>query len=182
MNKTKNMILVAFFAALTAIGAKIEIPLPFIPITLQVLFVFMAGLLLGKKLGALSQVLYVGMGLIGLPIFAKGGGPGYVFKPSFGYMIGFILAAFVIGLIVENRALSFKQAFLASIVGLLVIYACGVPYLYYILNNIMGVNITPYGAVKAGMLTFLPGDIIKILVAAFLTPQIHRRIKPFIRG
>lgn len=182
MNTTKSMILVAFFAALTAIGAKIEIPLPYIPITLQVIMVFMAGLLLGKKLGALSQIVYVAMGLAGLPVFAKGGGPGYIFKPSFGYMLGFILAAYVIGMLTENRELNFKSAFITSFIGLIIIYVLGVPYLYYILNNVMGVNTTFYGALKVGMITCLPGDILKIVIVSGLAPQIHSRIHPYMKS
>ncbi|MBS3969060.1 MAG: biotin transporter BioY, partial [Clostridia bacterium] len=75
--------LVAMFASLTAVGAFIKIPIPYLPITLQVFFVFLAGILLGPRLGALSQIVYLTLGLVGLPIFAEGGGLGYVFHPSF---------------------------------------------------------------------------------------------------
>jgi len=77
--KTKNMILAALFAALTAAGALIRIPLGPAPITLQFFFTALAGILLGPYLGALSQLMYVLLGLAGLPVFTAGGGPSYIF-------------------------------------------------------------------------------------------------------
>ena len=94
---TRNMILAALFAALTAIGAFLQIPTGTVPITLQFLFTALAGLLLGWKWGAVSQLLYVGIGLLGLPVFTQGGGIGYVLQPSFGFLLGLIPAAAVIG-------------------------------------------------------------------------------------
>ena len=101
-NRTLSLTVISLFASLTSIGAFIKIPLPVVPFTLQILFVFLAGCLLGSKKGMMSQLLYVGIGLIGIPVFASGGGPEYVLKPTFGYLIGFIVAAFVIGSIVEK--------------------------------------------------------------------------------
>ena len=94
---TRNMVLAALFAALTAIGAFLQIPTGTVPITLQFLFTALAGLLLGWKWGAVSQLLYVGIGLLGLPVFTQGGGIGYVLQPSFGFLLGLIPAAAVIG-------------------------------------------------------------------------------------
>ena len=83
--KTRDIVLTALFAALTAIGAFIRIPTPWSSFTLEIFFVCMAGILLGAKLGALSQAIYIALGLIGLPNFTSGGGPGYEFQPTFGY-------------------------------------------------------------------------------------------------
>jgi biotin transporter BioY len=91
---------ITLFAALTALGARVTVPLPFtpVPVTLQVLFPLLAGLLLGSKRGALSQAEYVAAGLAGLPVFAKGGsGLAYLFGPTGGYLLGFIAAAFLVG-------------------------------------------------------------------------------------
>ena len=93
MKKTKNLVLTALFVALIAAGAFLKIPLPGVPISLQTLFTMLAGMLLGAKLGALSVGVYIALGLMGLPIFTSGGGITYVFQPTFGYMIGFVLAA-----------------------------------------------------------------------------------------
>ena len=82
--------------ALTAVGAFIKIPLPYIPFTLQTFFVFYSGILLGAKLGMLSQIIYILIGLVGIPVFSNGGGPSYVFQPSFGFLIGFIISTFFV--------------------------------------------------------------------------------------
>ncbi len=177
---TKEMVLIALFTALTAVGAFIRIPLPYVPITLQNIFVLMAGLILGKKLGALSQLLYVGLGLIGIPVFIEGGGLGYILKPSFGYLLGFILAAYLIGYLAEGRELNFQNTALFSLVGVIAIYLIGVPYLYFILTRSMGLTMTFYGALKTGMLAFLPGDILKAILAAAVTPRLARTLKSFI--
>lgn len=179
MTDTRNMILVALFTALSAVGAFIKIPLPYVPITLQTIFAFMAGLILGKKLGALSQIVYVGLGLIGIPVFTEGGGPGYILKPSFGYLIGFIVAAYVIGWIIEKKKVNFFNTILASSTGILVTYIIGVPYLYLVLNKIMEVDISFMGAVKTGMLAFLPGDILKVIILAFIVPRIYNSVRRF---
>src|SRR5512139_4019246 len=97
------MSLVALFAALSGISAFIRLPTPYIPLTLQPLMVMFSGLLLGGRLGALSQLVYVLVGLLGIPIFAHGGGPGYVLQPTFGFLLGFILGAYVIGRLTERR-------------------------------------------------------------------------------
>ncbi len=84
--KTKDLVLIALFAALTAIGGFLNIPTPTVPFSLQFLFCAYAGVLLGWKKGMISQALYLAVGLSGLPVFAKGGGIGYVLQPSFGFL------------------------------------------------------------------------------------------------
>lgn len=178
--KTRDMILVALFAALTAVGAVIlKIPVGPVPITLQFLFTALAGVMLGSKLGALSQAIYVAMGLIGLPVFAGGvGGPSHVFSPTFGYLIGFIVGAYVIGKIAETENKpTFTRLFLASLIGLAVIYALGFPYLYIVLSKINKVDVTFYGVLKSGVLVFIPGDLVKCLLTAFLGVRIIPTLK-----
>lgn len=92
---TKNLILCALFSALIAVGAFIRIPIPVVPFTLQFLFTMLAGLLIGGKLGFTSVTVYIAMGLLGLPVFADGGGLAYLLKPSFGYIIGFAVLFFL---------------------------------------------------------------------------------------
>lgn len=171
---TKQMILVALFAALTAVGAFISIPLGNVPITLQFLFTALAGVMLGAKLGALSQLVYVIVGLIGIPVFAGGtGGFSTIVSPSFGYLIGFILGAYAIGKIAESSTKpGFLRLFTAALVGIIVIYAVGVPYLYLIVKNVMGKNITFTAALKTGCLIFIPGDLLKSVIAAVLGAKI----------
>ena len=124
--KTKDLIYCALFAALTAIGAFIHFQFMHATITLQCFFTAMAGLLLGARLGALSQALYVGLGLVGLPIFAAGGGFSYVFNPTFGFLLGLIPAAWVIGRLAEKNRTPLRLA-LACAAGFAVLYAIGLP-------------------------------------------------------
>jgi biotin transport system substrate-specific component len=105
-SRTYKMMLVALFAALIAVGAFIRVPVPLVPFTMQTFFVVLAGMLLGKKLGGASALVYLAIGLIGIPVFTQGGGIGYVLKPSFGYLIGFVVAAFITGAIVRKRRIS----------------------------------------------------------------------------
>ena len=121
---TRNMVLAALFAALTAIGAFLQIPTGTVPITLQFLFTALAGLLLGWKWGAISQLLYVGIGLLGLPVFTQGGGIGYVLQPSFGFLLGLIPAAAVIGALTARRT-GYLTVLAAVLVGDLILYAVG---------------------------------------------------------
>ena len=92
----------ALFSALIAAGAFLKVPVPALPFTLQFLFTNLAGILLGAKLGALSVLVYLLLALVGLPIFANGGGFGYVLMPSFGYLIGFLFGTWVAGRIVTR--------------------------------------------------------------------------------
>lgn len=100
----RRMVYASMFGALTAVGSFMVIPLQPVPITLQTLFTGLAGVLLGAYTGALSQIVYVLLGIIGLPVFAGGkAGIGTLLGPSGGYIIGFIVAAFVIGKITEVK-------------------------------------------------------------------------------
>lgn len=175
----KQIILVGLFTALTAVGAFIQIPLGTVPVTLQFLFTGLAGVMLGSKLGALSQLVYVLIGLLGVPVFAGGaGGFGVVVKPSFGYLMGFILGAYVIGKISESRKKpGFITLFAAALAGIAVIYAVGVPYLYFIMNSVIGKDISFIAALKIGLIIFIPGDLIKCLIVAALGTRVIPIVK-----
>ena len=139
--KTRDLIYCALFAALTAIGAFLHFQLFQATITLQFFFTAMAGLLLGAKLGALSQLLYVVLGLVGVPIFAAGGGFGYIFNPTFGFLLGLIPTAWVIGKIAEKDR-SVPRLLLACFAGLAVLYLVGLPYIALIVNVYKGGNVS----------------------------------------
>ncbi|MFI5359096.1 MAG: biotin transporter BioY [Halanaerobiales bacterium] len=176
----RSINLMALFAALTAIGAFIRIPLPYVPITLQTIFVLLAGVLLGKRRAALSQLIYLVIGLSGVPIFTEGGGPGYIFKPSFGYLLAFVVAAYFTGLLTENRPINYRNIFLASTTGVLITYIIGVPYLYLILTKVSGVELGFLDTLKAGMIPFLPGDLLKILIVTIITPRVYTPLKKYL--
>ncbi|WP_097028159.1 biotin transporter BioY [Clostridium peptidivorans] len=173
MRNTRNLILVAMFAALTAIGAFIKIPVPYVPFTLQYLFCALAGVILGSRLGALSQIVYVSIGLLGVPVFTEGGGFNYVFKPTFGYLIGFIIAAYVIGKIRENvKELTFTKAIFMLLSGLFFIYLLGVIYLYISYNLYLGQSISFYFVFFYGFVVCIGGDLVLTVFAAYISVKI----------
>jgi biotin transport system substrate-specific component len=173
MKNTRNLILVAMFAALTAVGAFIKVPVPYVPFTLQYLFCALAGIILGSKLGALSQIVYVAMGLVGVPVFTEGGGIGYIFKPTFGYLIGFIVAAYVIGKIREKvKELTFFKTIFIMLFGLFFIYLFGVLYLYIIYNLYLGKNISFYFAFFYGFVVCIAGDLVLTIFAAYVSTKL----------
>jgi len=173
LKNTRNLILVAMFAALTAIGAFIKVPIPYVPFTLQYLFCALAGLILGSRLGALSQIVYVAIGLAGVPVFTEGGGIGYIFKPTFGYLIGFIVAAYVIGKIRENvKELTFFKTIFTLLLGLFFIYLFGVIYLFISYNLYLGKNISFYFAFFYGFVVCITGDLVLTVFAAYISIKV----------
>ena len=116
------------------------------------------------------------LGLVGLPIFTMGGGFGYVFQPTFGFLLGLIPAAWVVGA-VAGESLDPKRMALASLAGLAALYAVGMPYMALILNAYMGKGMTFSALLWAGMLPYLPGDAVKIIVAAGVCPVLRRRLR-----
>jgi biotin transport system substrate-specific component len=174
-NSTVSLAYMALFAALTAIGAFIKIPLPYVPFTLQVLFVFFAGSLLGSKRGMQSQLVYVGIGLAGLPVFTQGGGIGYFLQPTFGYLIGYIAGAFVVGWIIERiDNPKTYQFILANLAGLLVVYLIGVPYLYMALNVWMGIPSSWAHVWMIGFVYSILGDIVISVIAGVLVTRLYK--------
>lgn len=174
-NSTVSLAFISLFAALTAIGAFIKIPLPFVPFTLQVLFVFLAGSLLGSKRGMKSQLVYVGIGLAGLPVFTQGGGIGYFLQPTFGYLIGYIAGAFVVGWMIERIANPKTYHFIfANLAGLLAVYLIGVPYLYMALNMWMGVPSSWAHVWMIGFVYSIAGDIVISVIAGVLAIRLFK--------
>jgi biotin transport system substrate-specific component len=168
-----GMIYASMFGAMTAIGAWIIIPLPLIPITLQTLFLSLAAALLGSYLGALSQIIYISLGIIGLPVFAGGkAGFGVLMGPTGGYLVGFILGAYIIGKLIEKKERpGFVWIAASMFIGLIVIYILGVAQL------MMVAQLSLKKALLVGVLPPLPGDIIKIWAAALITLKLRDRIK-----
>ena len=135
----RQITMTALFVALVAVGAFIKIPIPYLPFTLQLLFTTLAGLILGSRLGGMSVVMYLILGLAGVPIFTEGGGLMYVVKPTFGYLLGFAIGAFVAGRMVEtSMTLTFKRLLAASFVNLAIVYGVGMLYLYEIKDLYLG--------------------------------------------
>lgn len=171
----KALALIPLFAALTAASAFLKIPLWPVAITMQTACVLLAGMVLGPGAGALSQGVYLIVGLMGLPVFAGGGGPAYLMKPSFGYLLGFVAAPAAVGLFLRRRTLTRGNCLCAAILGSLVIYAIGVPYLAAYLHWVTQKPEAFGLAVKTGLLVFLPGDALKCLFLALFVPRLGIR-------
>jgi len=170
---TKGLVYASLFGALTAAGAFIVIPMPGVPITAQTFFLNVAAILLGGQLGAVSQFIYVMLGVVGIPVFAGGkAGLGVLFGPTGGYLLGFILAAFVIGSVnrMKKNAGIFWYIF-SMVIGMLVIYALGCLQLSFV------AKMSFRKALAVGAVPFIPGDVIKILLAAIVSSQLKGRIK-----
>ena len=172
---TRQLVRTALFAALTAVGAFLKIPLGPSAITLQFFFTAMAGCLLGSGCGALSQLIYVALGLLGLPIFTAGGGFSYVLLPTFGFLLGLIPAAWVIGRL-AGEGTQARRIVPACLAGLGVLYLVGLPYMYLILNVYLDKGLSIWYVVRAGMLIYLPGDFLKIAVTTLLARPLKRAL------
>lgn len=176
--KTKNMILSAMFVALISVGAFIKIPIPVVPFTLQFLFTMLSGLLLGGKRGGFAVCIYIALGLVGLPVFAQGGGVGYIFQPSFGYIIGFAVGAFATGTIANcsNRP-GYKLLLGANFAGLGIVYFFGMVYYYIISNFYLNSPIGIWSLFLYCFLLAVPGDIFLCIVGAILGKRLIPLVK-----
>ncbi len=166
------------FAALIAAGAFIKITLPTEPVpmhfTLQWFFVLLAGLLLNKRLAGASVGVYLLIGLVGVPVFASGGGPSYLLRPTFGYLLGFAVAAYVMaGLCEQFRVLNFWKMFLASIVGLFVYYGIGVGYYFFVCRFLISGEITWQILLFNGFLLTVEPDAVLCVAAVSVASKLR---------
>ncbi len=175
---TRDLVLCALFSALIAIGAFIRIPIPYVPITFQAFFVLLAGFLLGPKWGTISMLLYLAIGLVGLPVFTEGGGILYVLKPTFGYLIGFAVTAYVAGRRTQHmQGLSVKNFFLSGMLGMLPAYLIGTLYFYFIMNFVLQTPMGLWAVLWSCVIVFLPADLLRCLLASWLA----KRLTPVLR-
>ena len=166
---------VAAFVALTTLGAYAAVPVPgsSVPVTLQTLFVSLAGVLLGARLGAVAMTSYVLLGLMGAPVFSNGfGGPGVLLGPTGGYLLAFPLAAAVTGMLAPRagrRSLAAALQLLAAIfIGTLVVFAGGFSQLALLTGDAAR-------AFALGVLPFLLGDVVKTLLAFLVARRLRNR-------
>ncbi len=174
-SSTRSLVLAAVFAALTAVGGFLKIPLGVMSITLQTMLAALSGIVLGPRWGAAAQGVYLALGLLGLPIFTMGGGPGYVLQPSFGFLLGFPLTAAVSGLLAGDSRSPLRLAGAAA-GGILAGYAIGTPYMGLILNLYLGKGLSVWEIVKLGCLIYLPGELVKVAATAVIAPPLKRAL------
>ncbi len=175
--KLKSMVFVALMAAFLCIFSPISIPLPLVPITLQTFAVFAASALLGWKKGTLAVLVYLLLGLIGLPVFSGWtGGFSSFATPSGGYIIGFLFTALVTGFLIDrfpNRLWIYPVAMTA---GLAVCYLFGTLWFLIYMNVWMSTPYTLWQALLVCIIPFLVGDALKIGAATALCYPLRRRL------
>lgn len=160
---------ISLFVLLTAIGAQLEIQRYPVPYTLQTWFVLMAGAFLGRRNGAISMFSYLLLGIMGVPVFSQWGyGLAKVLGPTGGYLLGFPIAAFIVGYLTENRR-SFQWTAISMIAGMLTIYLLGTLHLYLVYFHNWS------DSIAQGLLIFSWWDGIKILSAAGIASQLRKR-------
>ena len=195
-NYNKSLIVTSLFTALTVVAAFIKIPLPHVPVTLQTFVVLLSGSILGAFYGTLSQIIYLAIGLMGIPVFAYGGGFSYIFQPTFGYLLGYPFCALGVGLILKvilpdiqskryKKNTIFFRVLFSNLVGVLIIFIFGLGYIYLNLKYGLYLNLEEHSSfstinwnniVMTTFLIFVPIDLIKALLAAFITVKIKRLI------
>lgn len=165
----KEVSAAGLFAALTAVGALITIPLPWVPLTLQVLFTLLSGAVLGPRVGVLSQAAYVLMGVVGLPVFAgRGAGIQQLVGPTGGYLIGMVLAPWIVGRVLRGSASpGWGRSLSAMLLGLAVIHVAGIIVLSFHVGSI-------FAAVTVDVV-FLPVDLLKALAALTIARGLKAR-------
>jgi biotin transport system substrate-specific component len=170
----RDVTLIVLGALFVAVLAQVKIPLPFtpVPLTGQTFAVLLAGATLGSTRGAASMVLYLVLGALGLPVFAGGAsGMAYLSGATLGYLIGFVMAATIIGLLAERgMERSVRTSLVPFLVGTLIIYVCGVTWLAIVLGSLSK-------AIAAGLLPFLLGDAIKLIAASLVLPAAWKLAK-----
>jgi biotin transport system substrate-specific component len=175
---TANLALVLSGVAITALAAQISVPMWPVPFTGQTFAVLLVGTTLGAARGMISMTLYVLLGSLGLPIFTAGkSGLAYITGPTGGYLIGFVLAAVATGWLAQRQwDRKVVGAFISFLVGTAIIYAVGLPWLSVSLGQ-LGLPHDASATLQAGLYPFIPGDILKALVAGALLPLAWRFTK-----
>jgi biotin transport system substrate-specific component len=180
LSRAFNGAAVLFVTVLTIAAAQVSIPLPFtpVPFTLQPMIVLLGGAALGSRLGMSSQLLYLALGLAGLPVFAASPvlpqGFARLLGPTGGYLMSYPLAAFVTGYLAQR---GFDRRYVTSVLamaaGLAIIFACGVAWMAFGTPH-LGLS----AAIAGGLVPFIPADLLKIAASATLLPLAWRFLRP----
>jgi Uncharacterized conserved protein len=169
-----NLTTMALMTAVICILGPLSIPLPMspVPISFTNLAIYFAVMLLGWKRGTISYIVYLFIGLVGIPVFSGfTGGPGKLVGPTGGYLIGFILMAVIAGWFIEKYEGKIPMYFVGMILGTLVTYAFGTAWLAYV------AGMSFKAALVAGVLLYIPGDVVKMIIAAAIGGTIRRHLK-----
>ena len=172
----RMMVYSALFTALIAAGAFFRIPGPFVPFTLQMQFANLSGTLLGKKYGSAAVGAYILAGLAGAPVFTGGGGIGYILRPTFGFIIGFLAGAYVAGAVSARRH-SFRNYTIACFAHFFAVYAIGLAYYFFISNYYLA---SPIGVGALFLYCFAPTAPVDAALC-FLCARLSQKLAPILR-
>ncbi len=175
--QTLDLIFIALFVAFLTIGAYIRIPLPFspVPISFQLLFVFLSGYVLKPPYGLLSCLLYVLLGLSGLPLFVGGGGIGYLTRPTFGYLLGFIVTSQIIALLMKRKQNPWVNHYLfAGVVGWLALYAVALTYNWILFKYILLTPLDLHHLFVSFFFLFIPNDLLSLYLAIVISRRLQK--------
>ena len=168
---TRQLTLIGVMTAVTCILGPLSLPIGIVPISLTNLVIYFAVYVLGRKRATLSYVVYLFIGLIGLPVFSGfSGGFAKLFGPTGGYLIGFIFMAFISGIFIDKFSNKIYMCFLGMILGTIATYIFGTAWLAY------QAHLTFNAALAVGVVPFIPGDLIKMIIASLTGPQIRKRL------
>lgn len=167
--KTKDLVFCGIFSALIAVGAFLKIPVPPVPISMQTFFVSLAGIFLGGTLGAVSVLVYICIGLIGIPVFASGGGIMYIFTATFGYLLGFVVSAYLTGTLLKGKTdPNIKELSIAVFAGAFVTYIVAIAYYFILAKLYFGNEFILTKVLWSFFVIFIPGDIAKSIIAIII--------------
>ena len=171
-NKIYMLVMCAVFAALTAVLAQIQIPLAMVPINLALFSVYLSGILLGAKYGSISMLLYVLIGAIGVPVFAGlNGGAGVLFGKTGGYIIGYIVTSFLVGLLSKYFGYNFFKLLAIMTIGTISCYIIGTLWFMFL------TKINLWVSLMYCVFPFILGDVLKMILAASLAIRLKRSFR-----
>lgn len=167
----EQLVLCGMFTALIAAGAFIKISIPVQPFpmhfTLQFFFVLLSAFVMGGRMGSAAVFAYLAVGLSGVPVFAAGGGPAYLVRPTFGFLLGFAGAAYTTGMLTEKlHRLTFLNLFFTALAGMAVMYLSGMLYFYFISNFVLSMHVTWGIVIVNCFLLTVGGDALLCALAA----------------
>ena len=182
VSRTLRLVRIAIFVALIIVGAFVKFPIGIVPVSMQFAFCMFASLMLGGLDSFICVAIYIVMGLIGIPVFSAGGGFAYVLQPTFGYILGFLIAApaggFVARGIRNDAVLKIPRLLLGALCSLAIVYTVGVTYMYLMLNFYVGTAMSAQKAWLVGCAVFLPTDTGWCIVGSLLTYAVLKRYNP----
>lgn len=169
--KVNQMTIVGVMAAVISILGPLSVPIGIVPISFTILAIYISLYTLGMKKGTISVIIYILIGFIGIPVFSGfSSGPSKLLGPTGGYIIGFIFMAIISGFFIDRFFSNWYMCFLGMVLGTAVCYIFGTTWLAY------QANMSASSALAAGVIPFIPGDLIKIAIATFIGPQIRKRL------